>query len=116
MQNQSLEKANYKNYFDQISKSLQTMPNKIELEIMGLDIGDQIEVESIQLDGINYDQTSDTLNINTKPLAHIISSPSEIIVATEGIHISAICVKDSANHTHILKFNSPLNLTEEAGL
>ena len=110
MQNQSLEKANYKNYFDHVSKSLEFNVNKIELEIMGLDIGDQIEVDAIQLDGINYDQIADTLHISTKPLAHAIQSPSEIIIASEGNNISAICVKDGENHTHILKFNSPLVL------
>lgn len=112
MENQSLEKSNYKNYFDLISKSLHGTENQIELEVMGLDIGDQIEAQSIQLDGISYDQLADTLHINTKPLAHAIQNPSEVIVASEGANVSAICVKDSENHLHILKFNSPLSLTD----
>lgn len=108
MHNQPLDKAQYQSYFQLMTKALNQ--EQVELEVMGLDIGDQMESDWIQLDGISYDPEKDTLNIDTKPLAHTIQSPSEIIVAAEGAFVSAIQVKDSENHSHILKFHSKVEV------
>ncbi len=110
MHNQPLDKAQYQSYFQLMNKTLNN--EQVELEVMGLDIGDQIEADWIQLDGISYDPEKDTLNIDTKPLAHTIHAPSEIIVASEGTFVSAIRVKDSENHSHILKFHSKVEFQE----
>lgn len=82
----------------------------VELEVAGLDIGDQIEKEWTLLEGLSYDPKEDGIHIYTSPLDHFIPAPTEIIASEDGPMVSSILVKDDDGHFQIIKFRLPLML------
>jgi len=110
VQNHLIKKNEWKNYFDQTSKHLQG--HEIEIEIVGLDVGDQIEEEWISLKGLSYDPKENVLFVNTSQSEHPIFTPLEIITSEEGSLIRSIVVKDSDGRLQILKFRKPFQIEE----
>lgn len=108
MENLVINRSEYKNYFDYISKFIKDQ--QIELEVMGLDIGNQIESDWIPLEGITFHEKEDSLVIYTALLDHTIKSPIEIIVAEQGTAVKVLFIKDKEGHSHILQFRPPVML------
>jgi len=57
----------------------------VEVEVSGLDVGDQIESDWLPLNGISYEPGEDTLYVYTEPPAgvdmeHSIAHPKEVYV------------------------------------
>ncbi len=98
-----IERTDLKHYFDNLSKVLPA--ELIEIEVVGLDVGDQVESTGLKLNGISYDPKDDALVINLDDkLQHHIDSPQQVYVEEDnsGLHsIEINCVK---GHKHIVKF------------
>lgn len=108
MQNHLIKKSEWKNYFDQTSKHL--LGHQVELEIVGLDIGDQIEEEWISLEGLSYDPRENILFVHTAETDHPILTPVEVIASEEGSLIRSIVVRDTEGNLQILKFRRPFQI------
>src|SRR5690606_13921285 len=80
MSYQLIEKAGWQSFFDGISRILEG--KHVEIEVLGLDLGAQIQVEWLPLNGITYDPKDDALYIYTegvdRDLDHAIPAPREI--------------------------------------
>jgi hypothetical protein len=103
-----IDKDDFESYFEDISKFIKNQ--QIELGVFGLEIGDQIESEWAQLDGISYEPKTDTLFVHTKYVDHAITGPQQVLVAESREKIHAISVKDADRRSHVLQFRSPLLL------
>lgn len=84
---QELPRETWRPYFDELSRALGTV--KATVEIVGRDLGAQIEAERLILTGITYDDRDDVLVIGLdapgKPaedLEHLVDHPQRIMVAT----------------------------------
>jgi hypothetical protein len=108
MKNHLINKKEWKNYFDQTSKHL--LGHQVELEIVGLDIGDQIEEEWINLEGLSYDPKENILFVHTAETDHPILTPMEVIASEEGSLIRSIVVRDSNGNLQIMKFRKPFQI------
>lgn len=111
MQNHTINKAEYKSYFDNISRLIKGQ--QVELQVTGLDIGNQIETEWVALEGFSYDPQGEVLVVHTPTLDHAVHHPVQIIAAEEGLELSSLFIKDTDDHTHIVQFRHPLQLEQQ---
>lgn len=110
MYNHTIDKAEYKKYFDNISRLIKGQ--QVELEVTGLDIGNQIETEWVTLEGFSYDPKDEILVVHTPTLDHAVHHPVQIIAAEEGPELNSLFIKDTEEHTHIVQFRRPLQLKQ----
>ncbi len=108
MENHVIQKNEYKKYFDDISKLIKGQ--RVELEVTGLDIGNQIEAEWVVLEGFSYDPKDEILVVHTPLLDHAIHRPVEIVAAEESDTLTSLSISDTEEHTHIVQFRRPVPL------
>jgi hypothetical protein len=108
MQTREIEKINWQSFFDQVSRALQGKLIKIEVD--SLELGAQIEVDKLSLNGLTYDRKDDAFIITTDEIEHVIRSPQQIFVAdgTEGMNSLKISSADGTEQ--IISFVEPLAL------
>lgn len=109
MATQKLDKASWQKTFDQMSKSL-LVGKQVEIEVLGLDIGDQIEQDWIQLLGISYDPKDDLIQILVEGLDHLIRKPREVWVDHGAIGLVSMEVIDADDVRQIIRLREPLML------
>jgi len=110
MTNRELQKSEWIPYFKLISTSVEDQ--SIDLEVAGLEIGDQIEAEWISFDGISYDSKADCIFIHTPVVDHTIVHPQKVMIAEEGDAIVTINIKDEET-TQMVHFHRPIKVTEK---
>jgi hypothetical protein len=100
----------WRSYFDELSRTLGTM--EATVEVVGRDIGDQIEAEHMVLTALTYDSKDDVFVIGLdapgKPredLERMIEHPQRIFVATGAdTHTEmAIDIEDNQDHRTIVR-------------
>ncbi|WJW76059.1 DUF5335 domain-containing protein [Thiohalobacter sp. IOR34] len=104
-----LEQNEWKAYFDRIARGLGT--EQAEIEVAGLDIGDQLEADRALFIGIDYDPKDDVVEVAVSGLDHLIRQPREIYVdedPAEGLR--SLEVVDADGHKHIVQLKAPLRL------
>ena len=106
----TIEKQDWGRFFDLVSKSIEGQ--QIEIEVAGLEIGDQIEADWVPFDGISYDAKTDYIFVHTPLLDHAILHPSTVFMAAENHTVHAINITDDQT-IQILQFRPPLELVQE---
>ena len=81
-----------------------------EVEIIGLDIGDQIEKDWTTIDGISYDDLEDVLYVHRQPFNYEIRNPEKMFSAEEGLVMKMLTIQDNQDHLQIIHFREPLRL------
>ncbi len=108
MKNRAIQKNERSQYFNLVSKM--TLGQQVEIEVAGLDVGDQIEENWTPLQGITYDSKDDILYVNSPEFEHSILKPEEIISVQDDSMVNAIYIKDKEGHVQSIKFRRPLML------
>ncbi len=105
---EKLDSAQWKDFFDRVSRELTA--KQVEIEVEGLDIGDEIEAEWIPFTGVSYDPRDDVLSIFSENLEHMIRKPKEIWVdiGVDGLH--SMEVIDADDHKQIILLRDDLAL------
>jgi len=104
-----LDKATWQTTLDQLSKSA-LVGKQVEIEVTGLNIGDQIEQEWIQLLGMSYHPKNDRIEVLVEGLDHLIPNPREVWVDHGAIGLSSMEVVDADDVRQIIRFREPLML------
>lgn len=107
-----LQRAQWRPYFDWVSKNL--VGFQAEIETAGLKLGDQINQEWILLNGLVYDPKDDLLEIATGDLDHLIYHPRDIYVDDAGTMLRSIEVIDAEGNRQIVKLRQPIPLPAPA--
>lgn len=114
---QKLERDTWHPFFDNISKVMGP-GRKMELEVVGLDIGDQIEAGECQLSGMTYETQEDTfylyINDHGEDVTHTIAHPQEIWVDAMDTGLQEVIILDG-EHKHFLRLQEPTALPEGKG-
>jgi hypothetical protein len=98
----------WRGYFDRISKAL---PGRLaEVEVAGLDLGDQIAVEWVPLLGITYESRDDLLDVAFDRANHLIRHPQEILVEEDAGRLLSVAVIDGEGIRRIVRLRQPLML------
>jgi Family of unknown function (DUF5335) len=108
MHTRKLAKAEWKAYFDRMSKPLGG--RLAEIEIASLTLGHQVEANWLPLIGIAYDPKDDIVEIAVDQLDHMIQKPREIAVEEGPDGLASVEITDSDGVMQIVKLRSPLML------
>ena len=103
-----LAKSRWQDYFDRVSKVLGA--KLVELEVTGLGLGDQVEVDWLPLIGLSYDPKDDVLVVMVEGIEHNIRHPKQIHVEQDVESLYSMEVVDAAGEHHILLLKDPLRL------
>jgi hypothetical protein len=102
-----LEKAQWRSYFDTLSKLLEA--KEAEIEVASLDLGDQVQAKWLPFLGIAYDPEDDVVEVALEGLDHLIHRPQEIYVDDEG-GLTSIEIADASGAKQIVKLKDKLLL------
>ena len=106
-----INKEEFKQYLDDFNKILPV--GEVELEVAGLNIGDELSTEWVVLNSINYDPKSDEIVVDLSDgYQHTILNPVELVVEEDDQGIHSFTVKCTHGHLHIIKFKKVLALPE----
>ena len=113
MNTKTLEKFAWEEYFNRFSKALGAC--LAEVEVAGLDIGDQIEAEWIVLSGISYDPKDDIVTVDLvskddENFEHIIHRPAELVIQEDVDGVKSLTIVDADDHRQIIHLRKPLAL------
>ena len=106
-----LEKSQWQGYFDRVSKLLGV--KLVELEVTGLGLGDQLEVDWLPLIGLSYDPKDDIVAVMVEGIEHNIQHPKQINVEQDIESLYSVEVVDAEGEHHILCLKDPLRLSGE---
>ena len=108
MQNLHLERQDWQNILDHISRAENS--HKVTIEVDREDIGAQKEVENVVMHGLSYDPKGGTISIRAGAVEHMIAQPERIEVAHAGTDLIAMQVTGSDKTRHLITFVPPLHL------
>jgi hypothetical protein len=108
MQTRKLEKTEWGPYADRVSRAL--IGKQAQVEVVGLELGDQVEAEWLPLLGITYDHKDDVFEIALEGLDHLIHHPREVYVAEGPTGVSSLEVVDAEGTRQIVRLKDPLAL------
>jgi hypothetical protein len=107
-----IDRAQWRNFFDRVTKGL--VGKRAEIEVDSLDLGSQIEAEWLPLLGIAYDPKDDVLEVALDGLDHLIAKPQEIYIEEGGAGLASLQVIDRDGVSQIVKLRDPLMLPAPA--
>jgi hypothetical protein len=112
----AVPKERWQPFFDALTKVLEG--NTVEIEVIGLDLGDQIETDWLPLSGLTYDSKDHTFYVyledQANSMAHAITEPREIFVRIAGRGLEQVVVIDSDDHRNVINLREPLELPSRA--
>ncbi|WP_456401547.1 DUF5335 domain-containing protein [Persephonella sp.] len=106
-----LEKSEWENYFDSLSKKLGA--KEVQIEIINEEIGDQIETWWQNLTGLSYDPKDNDFEVAAERHDHLIHNPVEIYVDEDVDGVKTVEVIQEDGTKHIIKLRSPAALPEK---
>lgn len=106
-----IPRSAWRTYFDTLSKHLGT--TEATVEVVGPDVGDQIEAERLLLTGISYDDKDDIVVIGLdapggppEDLERVVDHPVKIFVATgDGDAEAVFDIEDAGEHRTIVRLD-----------
>jgi hypothetical protein len=110
----TISKERWQSFFDVFTKVLQN--RRVEIEVIGLDLGDQIEAEWLPLNGLTYDPKADTFYVYLgnvdRNFDHAVSQPREILVRLGAGGLEQVIVVDAGAYEHIVRLRRPIELPQ----
>ena len=107
---QKIERSLWERYFDDISRVL--TGKQVEIKNIGLDIGDQVEVNWTPLRRLRYHADRNLFEVDTGTRSHMIGHPREIYVEIDGSDLQAVEVLDGSSHKHVIALRTGLEFGE----
>lgn len=101
MSTQQIDKERWTEYLDHLSNV--TDSHLVTIEVIGLSVGDQIEIEDVEFKGITYDG-DDVISVQAGDLDHLINKPVELYVLEEDDGLKSIEITDAEDNKHLLLF------------
>lgn len=107
-----LEPSEWKNFFDRVSRELAA--REVEIEVAGLDLGDEVDAEWVPFSGVTYDPKDEVISIFSDRLEHRIPKPNHVYVdyGVDGLH--SMEVEDADGHKQIVVLRNNLVLPAPA--
>lgn len=104
----TIEKPDWKPFFEHLARAL--AGNPAEIEVASLDLGDQLLAEWVPLIGITYDPKDDLFDVALKGLDHMIKHPRAVRTDSSDGRLIAIDIVDGDGAHQIIKFRNPVPL------
>ena len=110
MNTRLIPKEKWKLFFDGVSRSKELETKEAEIEVVGLDLGDQIAAEWVPIFGLVYESRGDVLEVSLEGYTHRIHHPRQIFLDRDGLQLASILVTDSDELRHLIRLRRPLSL------
>jgi hypothetical protein len=110
MQNLRLERPDWQNILDHISRS--DIAPRVTIEVDREDLGAQKEVENVPLYGLSYDPKGGAIAIRAGGVEHMIARPEHIEIAYAGTDLICLAVMGKDKARHLITFVPPLHLPD----
>jgi len=110
---QAIHRSSWNTFGDRISSELKG--REVELEVIGLDLGDQMGAR-LTLDDVSYDSPGNALHLVMHAASghgqvdHIIHSPQEIYIELSDTGVSQLAIIDGEGHKQLLWVHQPPQL------
>lgn len=118
MATRDITRESWKEFFDGFSRRHQGW--RVDVEVLGSDIGAQLEAEDLPLEGISADHTNKDISIallrDGKVTEHFVTKPERVRVEEEGGAEVAIEIESSSGPTTIVTFRAAASPEEVDGL
>jgi hypothetical protein len=108
MATSKIDKSDWQEYCDHLSKTL--TGTNAEIEVDSLAIGQQLEAKWLPFFGIVYEPKKNTLEILLEDLDHIIHDPRELYVDHGAVGLTSLEVISDGDVRQIVKFRQPVML------
>ena len=108
MTTRKLDKKQWREFFDGVSRLLEG--KQAEIEVASLKLGDQVEAEWLPLLGLAYDPNDDIVEVALDGLDHMISRPRELYIDNGIGSLSSLEIIDADGVKQIVKLRDPLML------
>ncbi len=108
MATRSLAKSQWETYFDQVAKHLKV--SQAEIEVVGMNLGDQVEGEWVPFYGISYDPKDDVVEFVLEGVDHLVHHSEEVYIDEDIEGLRSIEVVGSDGIRHIAKLKEILKL------
>lgn len=105
MSTTTIEPSRWQSYFDDLSRRLPA--RKIEVDVLGEDIGDRRLFEGAMLTGLSYDPTDDLIEVSVEGDAHQIGHPKSVQAREERGELDSLEIVDEDDHRQIITFRAP---------
>ncbi len=108
MADYSVDKEDWASFLEWLTQGLSA--GRAEIDVLGLDIGAQVEARNLPLLGLAYDHKNDLIEIALDGLDHLIRHPRELSVHDEDGGLLSIRIVDEDDVTQLIRLTGPLNL------
>ena len=108
-----LEKGQWQEFFDRVSKVLEG--KQAEIEIASLSLGDQVQAKWLPLLGLVYGHKDDLVEVALEGLDHMIRKPRAIYVDIGEGGLATIEIEDGEGSKQLIRLRDPLMLPPARG-
>ncbi len=108
MAERCLIKSDWEDYFNDLSKKLKNIDEKVEIEIVAPSVFEGEEGKGLKLLGLSYDPKDNIFSVFCENIDHIIHNPQEICLEEEDGAIKQVRINDDSGAEHLIKFSTPL--------
>jgi hypothetical protein len=91
-------------YLDHLSNI--TDSQLVKIELVGLSLGDQTEIDYADFKGITYDHKDNIISVLAGDLGHQIQQPKEVFVEESDDGLVSMQIVDKDDNQHILYFKT----------
>jgi hypothetical protein len=103
-----LAKAQWQPFLDRVSAALGA--ERVQVEVTGLGLGDQVEADWIPLVGLSYEPKGDVLTVAAEGIQHLIHHPRQVHVDHDMDWLHSIEAIDAEGNHHIITLRDALQL------
>ena len=107
-----LDKAEWRSFFDRLSKTLEG--ERAEIETTSLSLGAQVQANWVPIIGLVYDPKDDVIELALNGLDHLIQKPRDVYVDEQADMVGSFEIVDANNASHIVKFKAPIALSQRS--
>lgn len=104
MSTNKIDSQDWAHYFDSLSDFVEG--TEVEIDVLGQEIGAQVEVTSVALRGLSYDRKDKVFAVITNEFEHMIQEPQEIYVDYRNDELNSIKITARDGNVHIIKLTS----------
>jgi hypothetical protein len=108
MPDYNVDKEDWASFLEWVTQGL--AGERVEIDVLSLDIGAQVEARAMPLLGLAYDHRNDLIEVALDGLDHLIHHPKELSAHEEEDGLLSIRIVDKDDVTQIIKLTGPLNL------
>jgi hypothetical protein len=79
----------------------------VEIEVISLELGAQLETRRVPFLGIDYDPKSDVLEVIAGDLGHLVRAPRELYVDEDSVNMVSLQIIDADGVRQIVALRDP---------